>query len=333
MKGSPNVGLCRVARHAVFAALACAALHPSSVAAQDDESVLQAGDETEQDPGSAGDEELGLSAAAEGEADATLSSDAIASDADAVDAAADVTDAEPGSAGLTEKADAARVLKLNAGAGVGVGTLSFERPTPTGVQVLRETPFGAAELFVRTHIWPRAPLSLDVLLAYQSTFGLVMQLQPLFALPQNVDVRWQRGELSVAPVVRLGAAANAPALAFPTGFAFAALTPSGHAFSVKSFVLGGPNVRAELRMALGELVALRVGPEAQWIMLTDSTLRRAGACCGGFAVGAQAAIEARVGPVVRASIAYRQAHTFVPAGAWRFKDVERFLTARLAGEI
>lgn len=321
MRRSPHIDRRNTAHHAAFAALVCCVLFTRSAAAQEDS--------------------FGLDSADEGEANATLPSASDAPEESAIDASASVADPEPRvatipsspSAPRESKADSERVLKLHIGAGVGVGTLSFERPTPAGVQVLRETPFGAAELFVRTHIWPRAPLSLDVLLAYQSSFGLVMQLQPLFALPQHVDVRWQRGELSVAPVVRLGTASNALALAFPFGFAFQSLSPSVHAFSVKSFSLGGPNLRAELRMALGELVALRVGPEAQWIVLIDSRLRRDGACCQGFAVGAQAAIEARVGPIVRASIAYRQAHAFVPAGAWRFKNVERFLTARLSGEI
>jgi hypothetical protein len=228
-------------------------------------------------------------------------------------------------------AEAGRALELYVGLGFGFGTVSFERPTDEGVQALDETPFAAAEVVLRARVWPEDRLWLEVLVAYHSSLGLRLQLSPLFALPQSVDARVERGELSVAPVMRLGGANSAFALALPIGFAFQSLVSELHQFDMPQYIVGGPQLRAELLVELGELVELRVGPEAQWIMLIGSTLREQEACCSGVAFGGQAALEARFGPHVGVALAYRQLQSIVPAPGVQFKDVERFLTARIAG--
>jgi hypothetical protein len=101
---------------------------------------------------------------------------------------------------------------------------------------------------------------------------------------------------------------------------------------VQEYALGGPQLRAELWLKLGELVRLRIGPEAQWIVLIDGAMRGEGACCQGLAVGGQGLLEASVGPIFRVAFAYRESHAFVPLAS-RFEDVERMLTARIAGEL
>ncbi len=226
-----------------------------------------------------------------------------------------------------------RALSLYAGAGLGLGTLSFERPTAEGVQVLPQTSFAAAELVLRMHAWPKKRLSLEALLSYQSSIGLVLQAAPLFALPQNVDVRWQRVELGAAPRLRLGDAAHAPSLALALGFVLRSLFPGVHQFSVPKYQLGSVALRPELLLPLGDLVRLRVGPEAEWMMLITAALRSEGACCQGLAVGGRGSVEASVGRTIRIALAYGESHGFIPAGSWRFMDVERFLTARIAGEL
>jgi hypothetical protein len=256
--------------------------------------------------------------------------------ADSEQAAATTTEPEPAA---TEAPDATgstrseRALSLYAGAGLGVGTLAFQRPTAEGAQKLGQTAFAAAEFVLRVHAWPAKRESLEVLLMYQTSLGLVLQAAPLFALPQNVDVRSQRVELSVAPVLRLGQARNAPALVLPLGFAFRSLFPGVHQFSVPKYGIGGPHLRAEVLVPLGELVSLRIGPEAQWLVVIDRSLKREGACCQGIAVGGQGSLQARVGATIRIVLAYGESHAFVPSGSWRFMDVERFLTARIAGEL
>jgi hypothetical protein len=201
------------------------------------------------------------------------------------------------------------------------------------VQKLPQTPFGAAEIVLRVRGWPRNRLSLEALIAYQTSVGLVLQASPLFALPQNVDVRWQRVELGVASVLRLGEAANAPALAFPLAMVFDSLFAEVHQFSVPRYTFGGPQLRAELLLELSHVIRLRAGPEAQWLLLVASSLKQQGACCQGIGFGGRGAIEARVGEAIRVALAYSESHAFVPAGAWRFTSVDRLLTVRLAGEL
>jgi hypothetical protein len=226
-----------------------------------------------------------------------------------------------------------RALSLYAGAGAGVGTLMFQRPTPEGVQKLPQTAFAAAELVLRGRAWPKNRFSLEALLAYQTSLGLVLQASPLFALPQNVDVRWQRVELSIAPVIRLGEDAKAPALAFPLGMVVDSLFAGVHQFSVPNYTFGGPQLRAELLLEISNVIRLRAGPQAQWLLLVAHSLKQEGACCQGIGFGGRGAIEARVGEAIRVALAYSESHAFVPAGAWRFTSVDRFLTVRVAGEL
>jgi hypothetical protein len=226
-----------------------------------------------------------------------------------------------------------RALSLQATLCMGVGSLSFVRPTPAGTQKLPDTPFAASGIELRAHAWRAAPLSLEVAAAYQTSIGFELRLEPLFALPERIDVRTQRIELGAAPIVRLGAAPHAPALAVPLGFVFRSFLPEAAQPALPDHVLGGLLGRVELRLPLGERVELRAGPEAQWIVVIDSSLRREGACCHGLALGGQAALETSIGSPLRVGLAYRESHAFVPATDWRFKDVERFLTLRIAGEL
>jgi hypothetical protein len=225
-----------------------------------------------------------------------------------------------------------RAIALHAAVGLGVGTLSFTRPTSVGVQRLQDTAFAATEVAVRVHAFPADSFSFEVLLAYQTSVGLMLEFEPLFALPERIDVRAQRLELSGAPVLQLGGSDSRFTLAFPLGVVLRAFMPEVHEYPVEKYALAGPHLRAELWIRLGELVRLRIGPELQWIVLIDGAMRDQGACCQGVAAGGQGALEASIGPVFRVAFAYRETRSFVPAVS-RFQDVERMLTARFAGEL
>lgn len=284
------------------------------------------------------DADADLSTGAESEAAAETDADAVAeADAGAVtDTGTDTgTDASTDAPSPVEAEEAppARAVRLRSAAGIGFGTLSYERPTRTGVELLPVTPFGAVDVLVGAQAWPDAAFSLDVLLAYQTSLGLAVELDPLYALPETVGARFHRGEISIGPVVRVREGRRSLAIAVPLGFVAQFFEPSVQQFTLERFSLAGPNARVELRAWLGETVSVRAGPEIQWIVLINQGLADAGACCQGFSAGGQGAIEAALGPVLRASLAYREARAFAPAGAWRFKSVERFLTARLAGEL
>jgi hypothetical protein len=228
---------------------------------------------------------------------------------------------------------AQRGVALQFAAGLGLGTLSFERPTEDGVQTLNETAFPAAELLVSVRAWPEQAFSLDVSFAYQTSLGLTLQLSPLFALPENLSVRTQRAELAAAPIMRLGGTSSRLSLALPMGLSIQSLAPEEHQYDMPSYLLGGPFVRPEARIELGEIVQLRAGPDLQWIVLLSESLRERGVCCQGIAFGGQGAIEASVGTHVSVALAYREMHAFAPGSRTSFQDVQRFLTARVAGAV
>ena len=223
-----------------------------------------------------------------------------------------------------------RAIALHAGLGLGFGTVSFERPTAAGAQVLNQTPFPAVEVLVRVRAWPGESFALETLLAYQSSLGLRLQLPALFGLPPTVSARVQRGELSVAPVLRL-ADDGSLAIALPIGFGFQSLLSEVHQFGMPQYIVGGPQLRPELQFELGEIFQLRIGPELQWILVLASSLRDEDACCQGVAFGAQASIEASLGAHLALALAYRQLTSTVTGPGVSFEDVQRFVTARIAG--
>jgi hypothetical protein len=144
-------------------------------------------------------------------------------------------------------------------------------------------------------------------------------------------VRTQDVALSAAPAVRLGDGPHDPTLAFPIGFGFEAFTPETDQYGVVEYSFGGPFLRPELWLDLGEQVSLRVGPEAQWLLVIDNALRRQKIGGQGLALGGQGSIEARLGSVFRLALVYRESHASIGGTRGDFSNVERFLTARLAG--
>jgi hypothetical protein len=243
-----------------------------------------------------------------------------------VAAAQDEPEAQP-------EVDPPRAVRLQLGAGAGIGALGFTRPVAVGRQTLPDTQFAASELFMRAHVNPEEPLSLEGSLVYQSSVGLELELEPLFGLPEQLDVRIQRVELSAAPVVRLGDDPRSPALAFPLGVSFSAFSSGVPQYPIDDYRLAGPHVRVEVWLPLLSWAALRLGPEAQWLLLLDASLRDRGACCQGVAVGGQGSLEAAIGSTLRLALSYRQSHAFVGGGDDRFRDLERFATLRIAGEL
>lgn len=225
-----------------------------------------------------------------------------------------------------------RKISLYAAAGLGVGLLSFTRPTAVGVQHLPESSFAAAELLLRIHAWPHEAFSLETQLAYQTSLGMELEVRPFFALPERADVRVQRVELSVAPRLAFSKREQGVALAVPIGFALRSFFSEVHQYSVETHNLGSAFVRAEIIVPLGEGIALRGGPEAHWLMLVEPSLEREGAAGPGYGLGFQGAVQAAVGASFSVALAYHQLHSVIPAAA-RFEDTERFLTARFGGSL
>ncbi len=224
-------------------------------------------------------------------------------------------------------------VQVEALAGFGFGTRAFERPTPTGKQRLDTVPFAAVDVGLRVLAWPTQRYSLEALLTYRSSVGLVIKEQPLFALPNDVGVRVSHTELSVAPMYRLWPNASSPRIALPMGLSLHSFWPETHVLQTPGFSLLGPHVRAELIAPLGPLVTLRVGPEVQWILVIDRAVRRDGIHGQGVGLGLEASIALQLVTHFGVELSYRQAHAIAEGRDRRpdFSDTERFATLRLVG--
>lgn len=227
---------------------------------------------------------------------------------------------------------AERAISLYMAAGLGVGSLTFTRPTATGEQHLPESPFAAVEALMRVHVWPTQTFSLEAQLAYQTSLGFALELPTLFGLPERVAARAQRVELSAGPRFSFSSDKRGLAVVAPIGFALRSLFPEQQYYSARAYNLGSVFVRPELIVPLGELITLRGGPELHWLMLIEPSLEREGASGSGYGIGLQAAVQASVGPTFSVALAYHQLQSVIPAAA-RFEDTERFLTVRFGGAL
>jgi hypothetical protein len=266
------------------------------------------------------------------------SDDAPSTDAppkDSTDAAPDAAPASSSDQTPASVQPAAPLLRVEPFLGLGFGTRAFERPTTLAGQRLPTAFFPAVELGLRVVAWPERRFSLAVLVRYQSSVGLKVEERPPFALPNEISVRAERGELSAAPTYRFGETKTAPSLAFPLGIGVRTLWPAVHESMTPGYSLIGPMLRAELNLPLGDLLLLRFGPELQWIVAMDRQLHRNGVANQGAAMGGEAMAQVALGPTFALALCYRESHAVASSinGGPIFNDIERFLTLRLSGAL
>lgn len=259
-----------------------------------------------------------------------LEDDGPAEVADDTNATEEPTDPDEAAA-ETEPTDeaAASPVRFFIGAGLGAGTLSFSRPAEGGNLVLPTSPFAAADVDVRVHLWPSDSLGFELLAAYQTSLGWVLEMDPQFALPEKVNVRAQRMELSFAPVLRVS---DVVSLALPVGLAAQLFTPKAHQYNLDPYAIGSALVRAEAILKLTDSVTVRGGAELHWLGFFNHALEGEGVCCSGGAVGLQAAVHATLTETFSLALAFRELRSVVPVAA-RFTSTERTATARIVGEL
>jgi hypothetical protein len=226
-------------------------------------------------------------------------------------------------------------VRFQALAGLGIGSRGFSRPRDGQRQRLEETVFPAAGMTMRAHFAPEAAVSLQVMLAYQSSLGMTVEESPLFGLPAEIDARSERLELSVSPRLRLGDSPDAVAVALPVGIGMRAFVPAVRELTTPGYLVWGPQARAELQAPLLSWLSLRAGPEVAWLVSISESLKRHGVGDTGWALGLEAGVTLRPGAGLLLELSYRQSHAAADsrAGAADFRDVERYATVRLGGEL
>jgi len=217
-------------------------------------------------------------------------------------------------------------------AGAGFSTRSFTRPTSIGVQALSTSFVPGAEAGLAVTAWPDADFSLAFLLHYQTALGLTVTERPAFALPNEVPVRSERIELSVAPGWRLGTGPKAARLSIPLGGTVRTLWPNVHTLMTPGYSLIGPHGRLEITLPLTAAASVRLGAEVQWIVGIDQALQREGVSAQGVALGGQVVLAYQLSRAWSLGLTFRESHALAATfGATSFTDVERYATARLSG--
>jgi hypothetical protein len=265
---------------------------------------------------------------AEGQAQASPQGDATADDSEAPAEEAAV-DAE-----VADVAPADDVV-ARAFFGGGLGTRSFRRPVVGGVQRSGTLFFPVADVGIAVRIFPHSAFTVDVLARYETSLALVIKEPVLFALSNEVDVRSEHAEISVAPGWQLGSAPTSPRVTIPIGAMFRNFWPADHHLQTPRYTLIGPHARIELQATLGSFARLRAGPEAQLYGIIGSDLTALGGVSSpSFALGVEASLEFRLSSTFLLEIEYRQSNAFASSTIGpSFLDVERFATVRLAGEM
>jgi hypothetical protein len=218
--------------------------------------------------------------------------------------------------------------------GGGLGMRSLRRPVTGGVQRLGTSYFPAADLALSVRVGPNNPFTLDVQLRYETSLGLTIQEPPLFALPNEQDVRSEHAELSVAPGFRLGDSPSSPRVSIPVGGVFRNFWPADHHLQTPRYTLFGGVARVQLEANLGCVVRVRAGPEVQVFGALGTDLTDNGVKLPGYAFGGEASIEFRLSTTFLLEVQYRQANAVASSAVGpSFLDIERFATVRLAGEM
>jgi hypothetical protein len=219
-------------------------------------------------------------------------------------------------------------------AGLGMGTRSFRRPTMQGGQQMGDQPLFAADVGIAFHAWPKDAFSWIFLWRYQTSINFQVKETPPFALPNYVNVRSDRVELSAAPTFRFGDAATAPRLAIPIGMELRTFWPDVHNLMTPRYIFFGPHARAELQLNFTEALSLRVAPELQWIVYFSKELTNNGVKPMGIAVGGEVSLRLALGAVFALDLSYRQSNAMAnSAYGQTFRDLERYLTLRLLGTL
>lgn len=234
---------------------------------------------------------------------------------------------------VAEPEPAERMLAVEFSGGLGGGTFRADIPKDTGHLALADSAFAAASAQVRVDVAPHSTLFGQVRLDYHTSLGLKVRMQPLFGLPESIRIRYQHFSIAVAPGLNLTDGERPVRLTLPLGYSLTALTPVEHQYPLKQLVLAGPEAGLELQAPLGERVTVRVGPGARLILVMNNALTDEGAKAPGLGLGGTVEVTAHISDVIHAGLAYREFHTMAPGSDSRYRSRERFLTARLGGEL
>lgn len=203
-----------------------------------------------------------------------------------------------------------------------------EVPAEDGTRRLDTGWVPAVGLEVRTSLRDER-LSLDIAARYQTslhTFGVQHTTDPnsqVLSLP----IRSHRFEMGVTPGWRFGDDARALGAGIFVGYGVRALGSVAE-LQVPRFTEHGPLLRLELDIpVVGEIVRLRIAPEASALVSITKEVRRLGATSAfGVALGGEARVTVKLADWLHVALDYRESHLLLSSSrAGKVEDVERYV--------
>ena len=219
-------------------------------------------------------------------------------------------------------------------AGVGVGSRAVEWATPGDPATVETGMFAAVEIGLRVALAPSQSFSIGPQFTYQTTLNHEVTEKHVDGEPTTLGIRSHRFEGVLAATIRFGSSHDwyiAPAL----GYGVRSLRAEIHHLLTPSYSLGGPLGRVTLRVPFGDDVGLRIGPEVQWLSV-GAALQELNVESSGIGLGLDAAIEIAIAKRLSLEFTFREAHAILSSSERQgasASDAERFITARLVGEI
>lgn len=202
------------------------------------------------------------------------------------------------------------------------GTASVDLGAFLSVDVGTQIAFRVSDLF-----W------LSPLGVYQTSIGHSVDELHVASTPHPLAVRSHRFEASLAPELRFGDARELR-LSLALGYTTRSLRPEVHHLLTPSYSLAGPFIRPALRVPiLTKRLALQLAPELIGIVEVGDALNERGIESGGLGLGGEASLELRLGAHFSVVMTFRESHIVLSAQGGDASDVERFLSARIVGEL
>lgn len=219
--------------------------------------------------------------------------------------------------------------RIAAGVGLGMRTLGW--PVDRSEASVDLGVFPALDLGAAFSLRLTRGFSLGTSCVYQSSIAHEINEPRVGNSAETQSVRSHRFEAALVPELRFDEAIRLQVFA---GYAVRNLHPEVHHLQTPRATLSGPFLRPMLRLPIGTgSLALRFGPELQWIAAVSSELSERGVNAGGIAVGGELVFEVKLSAMFALELAYRESHALLHAKLGDASDGERFVTARLAGEL
>jgi hypothetical protein len=209
----------------------------------------------------------------------------------------------------------------------GVGMRRFELPMDGVVYHTDAGVFPVAGVALEIEHAASASVSIGLLGRYQTSVGLDIIELHTDGSRVPIEVRAHRFEGGLTPTFHFDEE-RLWALALCAGYGLLGFRPLLHLVT-PAYTLSGPFVRAQLQLPVfTDVLRLRAGPEAQWIVQVGDELKERGMDAMGVALGGEAALDLAIGHHLTVHASYREAWSMIASSQDRsFKDIARFATA------